>query len=110
MESRASLRYVRISPRKVMQVVDLIRGQDINNAIALLKFSEKGSARIVKKVLDSAIANATETGEIDLDNLYVKRAFVDQGPMMKRFRAAPMGRAHMYRKRTSHITIILDEK
>jgi large subunit ribosomal protein L22 len=110
MESRASLRYVRISPRKVMQVVDLIRGQDINNAIAILKFSNKGSARIVKKVLDSAIANATETGEIDLDNLYVKRAFVDQGPMMKRFRAAPMGRAHMYRKRTSHITIILDEK
>lgn len=110
MESRACLRYARISPRKVMQVVDLIRGKDINNAIAMLKFSKKGSARIVKKVLDSAIANATETGEIDLDNLYVKRAYVDQGPMMKRFRAAPMGRAHMYRKRTSHITIILDEK
>ncbi|MDH3259203.1 MAG: 50S ribosomal protein L22 [Deltaproteobacteria bacterium] len=110
METRACLRYVRVSPRKVMQVVDMIRGKDINNAITLLKFSNKGSARIVKKVLDSAIANATETGQIDLDNLYVKRVFVDQGPMMKRFRAAPMGRAHMYRKRTSHITIILDEK
>jgi large subunit ribosomal protein L22 len=110
METRACLRYVRVSPRKAMLVVDMIRGKDINNAITLLKFSKKGSARIVKKVLDSAIANATETGQIDLDNLYVKRAFVDQGPMMKRFRAAPMGRAHMYRKRTSHITIILDEK
>lgn len=110
MESRASLRYVKVSPRKVMQVVDLIRGKDINSASTLLKLSKKGSARVVKKVLDSAIANATVTGEIDLDNLYVKRAYVDQGPMMKRFRAAPMGRAHMYRKRTSHITIILDEK
>jgi len=110
MEARAKLRYVRISPRKARQIVDLIRGKDTNSAVSILRFSRKKPAKIVKKVLDSAIANATQTGEIDPDSLYVKKAFVDQGPMMKRFRAAPMGRAHMYRRRTSHITIILDEK
>lgn len=110
MEARASLRYVKVSPRKVMQVIDLIRGKDVHDASAILRFSKKGSAKLVKKVLDSAIANATQTGEIDIDILFVKRAYVDQGPMMKRFRAAPMGRAHMYRKRTSHITLVLDER
>lgn len=110
MEARAKLRYVKISPRKARLIADIIRGKDANNANTILRMSNKKAAKIIKKVLDSAIANATQTGEIDPDSLYVKRAFVDQGPMMKRFRAVPMGRAHIYRKRTSHITIVLDEK
>ncbi|RMG61112.1 MAG: 50S ribosomal protein L22 [Deltaproteobacteria bacterium] len=110
MEARAVLRYARISPLKARLVVDLIRGKDVNSALTILNFSKKKAAKIVKKVLESAIANAVQTGEIDPDNLYVKRAFVDQGPVMKRYRAAAMGRAHMIRKRTSHITIILDER
>ncbi len=110
MEARAVLRYARISPLKVRIVVDLIRGKDVNTALSILNFSKKKAAKIVKKVLNSAIANALQTGEIDPDNLYIKRAYVDQGPMLKRYRAAAMGRAHMYRRRTSHITIILDEK
>jgi large subunit ribosomal protein L22 len=110
MEARAILKYVRISPRKARLIVDMIRGKDVSSAVSILKFSRKKTASVVRKVLDSAIANAVQTGEIDADNLYVKSIYVDQGPMFKRFRAAPMGRALMYRRRTSHITVILDEK
>lgn len=109
MEASATARFVRVSPRKARLVVDLIRGKRISDAQTLLRLAKKASASLVKKVLDSAVANAGQTGVIDLDTLYVKKAYVDLGASQKRFRPAPMGRAHKYRRRTSHITIVVDE-
>lgn len=100
---------MRVSPRKARLVVDLIRGKKISEARTVLSLAKKASASVVKKVLDSAVANAGQTGVIDLDTLYVKQAYVDLGTAMKRFRPAPMGRAHKYRRRSSHITIVVDE-
>lgn len=109
MEASATARFVRVSPRKARLVVDLIRGKRITEAQTVLALAKKASASIVKKVLNSAVANAGQTGVIDLDTLYVKKAYVDLGASQKRFRPAPMGRAHKYRRRTSHITIVVDE-
>ena len=110
MEARATARFMRLSPRKARLVVDLIRGKDIADAQTILKLANKASARTVRKVLDSAVANAAQTGVIDTAILFVKRAYVDGGASMKRFRPAPMGRAHRYRRRSSHITIVVDER
>jgi len=109
MEARATAKFMRVSPRKARLVVDLIRGKKISEARTVLSLAKKASASVVKKVLDSAVANAGQTGVIDLDTLYVKQAYVDLGTAMKRFRPAPMGRAHKYRRRSSHITIVVDE-
>lgn len=109
MEARATAKFVRMSPRKARLVVDLIRGKRISDAQTVLRLAKKASAAVVKKVLDSAVANAGQTGVIDLDTLYVKQAYVNLGASQKRFRPAPMGRAHKYRRRTSHITIVVDE-
>ncbi len=109
MEASATARFVRMSPRKARLVVDLIRGKRISDAQTVLRLAKKASASLVKKVLDSAVANAGQTGVIDLDTLYVKKAYVDLGASQKRFRPVPMGRAHRYRRRTSHITIVVDE-
>jgi large subunit ribosomal protein L22 len=109
MEARATLKFVRVSPRKARLTIDLIRGKKIEDAKTILRLANKASARTFGKVLASAVANAGQTGVIDLDTLFVKQAFVDQGSSLKRFRPAPMGRAHRYRRRTSHITIVLDE-
>jgi large subunit ribosomal protein L22 len=110
MEVQSKLRYVRISPRKARKAVDLIRGRGVEEALNLLMLSPQKSARIVKKVLDSAIANANANYSMDVDNLFVKRAFVDEGATLKRFMPRAMGRATQILKRTSHITIVLDEK
>ncbi len=110
MEVRSRLKFVRISPRKARQAVDVIRGKGVEEASNLLILSPKKSARIVKKVLDSAIANANANYSLDVDNLFVKRAFVDEGATMKRFMPRAMGRATQILKKTSHITIVLDEK
>ncbi len=110
MEAKATVRYMRVSPRKARLVVDLIRGKSIADAQTVLRLANKAGARTVKKVLDSAVANAAQTGVIDTAILFVKKAYVDGGPSLKRFRPAPMGRAHRYRRRTSHITIVVDEK
>ncbi len=110
MEVRSKLKYVRISPRKARKAVDLIRGKNVEEATNLLMLSPRKSSRIVKKVLDSAIANANANYSMDVDNLFVKRAFVDEGATMKRFMPRAMGRATQILKRTSHITIVLDEK
>ncbi len=110
MEAKAIARYVRVSPRKARLVVDLIRGKKINHAIATLSFTKKGIAVTVDKVLRSAIANAENTKKMDVDTLYVKKAYVDQAPTMKRTHAKAMGRANIIRRRNSHITIVLDEK
>ncbi len=110
MEAKAVARYLRISPRKARQVVDLVRGQDVGDALSTLKFTPRKAARLVEKVVNSAVANAEHNNEMEPDNLYIKKAFVDEGPTMKRWRARAFGRATMIKKRMSHITIVVGEK
>jgi large subunit ribosomal protein L22 len=110
MEVKAKLRFVRIGPRKARLVADLIRGKGSEEAVNILRFTQKGAAKIVSKVLKSAIANATQKKTIDIDHLYVKHISVDEGPMMKRFMPRALGRATTIRKKTSHIQIVLDER
>jgi large subunit ribosomal protein L22 len=109
MEVRAKLRFVRIAPRKARLVADLIRGKRSEEALNILSFTKKEAAKIILKLLKSAIANATNKKNINVDNLYIKHITVDQGPMLKRYQPRAMGRATMIRRRMSHITIILDE-
>ena len=109
MEVKAVTRYVRISPRKVRLVTKLVKGKPAEEALTMLKFLPKKAARLVGKTLQSAVANAEQNPNIDVDTLYIKRIFVDEGPSMKRWRARAMGRATRILKRTSHITIVLDE-
>jgi large subunit ribosomal protein L22 len=106
-EASATLRYVRMSPRKARPVIDLIRGCDVKDALALLKFTPRAAARVVEKVLLSAVANGQQSGkEIgDADDLRVSQAYVDVGPTLKRFQPRAQGRAFSIHKRMSHITI-----
>ncbi len=115
MKARAIARNVGMSPRKVRMVVDLIRGKNVNEAYAILKFSKKGATTAIEKTLRSAVANAQQKAEkdgafLDTDELFVREAYVNEGPRLKRFRAAAMGRAAPRIKRTSQITIIVDRK
>ncbi|NMB01601.1 MAG: 50S ribosomal protein L22 [Firmicutes bacterium] len=110
MEARAVARHIRISPRKARQVIDLIRGKDVEEALAILKFTPKGGSPIVEKVVRSAMANAENNYDMDVDSLYVAECYVDQGPTLKRIRPRARGMANRIRKRTSHITVILREK
>lgn len=107
---RAVARYVRMSPRKVKAVLDLIRGLPVQDARAVLMGSPRGASEPVAKLLNSAIANAENNMELPGDDLYIAETFADQGPTIKRFRPRAQGRATRIRKRTSHITIILDQK
>ena len=109
MEVNAKLRFVRVAPRKAQLVADLIRDKRSEEALNILTFTKKAAAKILIKLLKSAIANATQKKNIDVDRLYVKKIAVDQGPTMKRFQPRALGRATTIRKRTSHITIVLDE-
>ncbi|KHO63426.1 MULTISPECIES: 50S ribosomal protein L22 [Thermoanaerobacter] len=110
MEARAIARYVRISPRKVRLVLNLIRGKHVDEALTILRFTPKRASGIVAKVLKSAIANAENNHGMNRDNLYVAKAVADEGPTMKRVFPRAMGRADIIRKRTSHITIVVKEK
>jgi large subunit ribosomal protein L22 len=110
MESRAIARYVRISPRKVRLVADLVRGRKADDALGILDLSHKRAAAILAKTLRSAIANAEDTQHVDVDRLYVKRTFVDEGPTWGRWRPRAQGRATQVLKRTSHITVVVDER
>ncbi|NLK00818.1 MAG: 50S ribosomal protein L22 [Clostridia bacterium] len=110
MEARSIGRHVRISPYKVRQVINLIRGREVKEALAILKFTPKKAAVIVEKILKSAIANAEHNYEMDGDNLYISKIYVDQGPTMKRFKPRAFGRADRIRKRTSHITVVVSER
>ena len=103
-------KYVRISPRKVRLIMDQIRGKRVEEALNKLSYAPQKGAFILKKLLNSAVANAGANSEMDIDNLYIKRVYADQGPTLKRFRPRAMGRATRIRKRTSHLTVILDEK
>ncbi len=109
MEVKAVTRYVRIAPRKARLVTELIKGKPVEEALTILRFVPKKAASLVDKTLRSAVANAEQNPNIDVDTLYIKRIFVDGGPTMKRWRARAMGRATKIIKRTSHITVILDE-
>jgi large subunit ribosomal protein L22 len=109
MESRAVARFVRVSPRKVRLIMDEVRGKKVDEALRLLSFSPKRGAHLLKKLINSAVANAEANKEIDVDTLYIKRVYADKGSTMKRFRPRAMGRATRIRKRTSHLTVILDE-
>jgi large subunit ribosomal protein L22 len=110
MEVKARLRFARISPRKARLVADLVRGKRSEEALNILNFTKKAAAKILIKLLKSAIANATQKKTIDIDRLYVKQIMVDQGPTMKRYQSRALGRATTIRKRTSHINIVLDER
>ena len=109
MQAIAKARYVRTSPRKARLVIDAIRGMDAKEALALLQFTPNFAARLVEKVLKSAIANAENNHHMNGDNLRVAVAMVDGGPMMKRLRYAPQGRGYRMVKRLSHITIAVEE-
>jgi len=112
LEARATARYVRTSAQKAGLVLDLIRGKDVNRALATLKFTRKGIADDIAKVLRSAIANAQNADGFsgDVDRLYVSACFANQGPSAKRVRPAPMGRAFRVLKRTAHLTVQVAER
>ena len=107
MEARATVKYVGMSAPKARRTVDLIRGRQVDEARRILKFSTLGAARTVEKALDSAVANAEQTPGVAPQNLIVDRAWVDQGPTLKRWRPRAYGRATRVRKRTSHITLVV---
>ena len=108
-EAKATLKYVRISSRKVKIVADLIRGKNVDEALAIVKFTPKASSEIIEKLLKSAIANAENNHDMKHENLYVAEIYANQGPTLKRIRPAAKGSAVRIRKRTSHITIVLRE-
>ena len=106
----ASVKNVRISSRKVKIVIDLIRGKKVEDALAILEFTPKSAAPVVKKLLESAIANAENNLSMNRDELYVAEIYANQGPTYKRYWPRSHGRADMILKRTSHITVVLDQK
>ena len=108
MRPRAVARYVRISPRKDRIVIDLIRGKQVSEALAILKFTPKSASPVVEKLLKSAIANAEYKG-LNKDDLYVAEVYADQGPTLKRMMPRAKGSGAMILKRSSHITVVLDE-
>ncbi len=109
-QAKAVAKFVRIAPRKVRIVIDLIRGKDIADAFAILKFTPKRGAGIIEKVLKSAVANAENNYDMDSNNLYVAACYVDQGPTLKRIHPRSRGQAFSILKRSSHITVIVKEK
>lgn len=110
MEARATLKFARISPRKVSIVLDLIRNQPVDKAMAILKFTPKAACEYLEKLLKSAMANAETNHNMDVSRLYVAECYVSPGPILKRIRAKDHGRAHRILKRTSHVTLVLREK
>ncbi|MFO7838135.1 MAG: 50S ribosomal protein L22 [Desulfosalsimonadaceae bacterium] len=109
MEARATGKYMRISPQKVRQVVGTVKGQPVEAGLNRLKFMPQKASGVVEKILRSAVANADQQGEMDVDALMIKNIIVNEGPMLKRFRARARGRATRILKRTSHITVIVAE-
>ena len=110
MEIKAIAKYIRVSPRKVRLLINEIKGKKVEEALNVLSFAPQKGAPILKKLINSAVANANQYPDIDVDNLFIKNAFADEGPTLKRFRPRAMGRATKIRKRSSHLTVVLDEK
>lgn len=110
MESKASLQYARVGAQKARLVADVVRGKNVNEAVKILTNMNKKSALMIKKIIESAMANADYKKTMDIDKLYVKSIWVNQGPVLKRFRPRAQGRAFGVRKKTSHINVILEER
>lgn len=110
MEAKAVLKYLRTSPQKARLVIDLIRGKKVDEAITILNYSEKAVSRELVKLVKSAVANAENTKNLNVDKLFVKTAFVDGGPVLKRTHSKAMGRGALIRRRTSHVTVVLGER
>jgi large subunit ribosomal protein L22 len=110
MEVKASLKFARVGAQKARLVADVVRGKDVNEAVKTLTFLNKKSAGLIKKLIESAVANAEYKKVMDVDNLYVKSIWVDKGPSLKRFRPRAQGRAYGIQKMTSHINVVLEEK
>jgi large subunit ribosomal protein L22 len=108
-EVTAKAKFVRTAPRKARMVTELVKGKGVGEALNILAFTKKAPAKIVAKLLKSAVANADQVKSVDIDQLFIKRISVDQGPTMKRYRPRAMGRATMIRKRMSHITVVLED-
>jgi large subunit ribosomal protein L22 len=109
-QAKAIAKFIRISPRKARQVIDLIRGKNVAEAFAILRFTPHKATESINKTLKSAVANAEHNYEMNTDELYVKEAYIDPGPTLKRIMPRAMGRADVIRKRTSHITVVVSEK
>ncbi|MBW1704640.1 MAG: 50S ribosomal protein L22 [Deltaproteobacteria bacterium] len=110
METSAVAKFVRISPRKIRLIMDQVRGKKVEEALNMLSFAPQKGALILKKLINSAVANAEQNSGVDVDALLVKRVYADEGPTLKRFRPRAQGRATKIRKRSSHLTVVLDEE
>jgi large subunit ribosomal protein L22 len=110
MEAKAAAKYVRISPRKIRLLMRSIKGKRVGEALNLLAFAPQKGAPLLRKLINSAVANANQYPDTDVDSLYIKDIYADEGPILKRFRPRAMGRATRIRKRTSHLTVVLYEK
>jgi large subunit ribosomal protein L22 len=110
MEAKAVVTHIRIAPRKVRIVIDLIRGKNVGEAFAILKYTPKVASEVIEKLLKSAVANAEHNYDMNADNLYVSSAYVDQGPTLKRIHPRSRGQAFKILKRTSHVTIVVKER
>ncbi|MCP4683761.1 MAG: 50S ribosomal protein L22 [Desulfobacterales bacterium] len=107
MEIKAAAKFIRISPRKIRLIMDQVRGRKVEEALNSLSFAPQKGARILKKLINSAVANAGQSSDVDIDSLYIKRVYADEGPTLKRWRPRAQGRATRIRKKTSHLTVIL---
>ena len=110
MEAKAVAKYIRIAPRKIRVVMDLIRGKNIGEAFAILKYTPKVGADVIEKVLKSAVANAEHNNDMNVDNLFISAAYVDQGPSLKRIHPRSRGQAFKILKRSSHVTVVVKER
>lgn len=110
MEAKAVARYIRIAPRKMRTVIDIIRGKSVDEALAILKFTPKIGAEVIEKLLRSAVANAEHNNDMNVDDLVISEVFVDQGPTLKRIHPRSRGQAFRILKRSSHITIVVADK
>ena len=108
--ARASARYLRVSPRKARRIIDIVRGTKASEALDVLRFDEHAASEDVYKVVASAVANAEHNQRLDRDSLWITEAFVDEGPTLKRFRPRAQGRAYRIRKRTSHVTVVVESR
>jgi large subunit ribosomal protein L22 len=109
-EAKSVAKYIRVAPRKIRIVMDLIRGKQIGEAFAILKFTPKVGADVIEKVLKSAVANAEHNFDMNVDNLYIAAAYVDQGPTLKRIHPRSRGQAFKILKRSSHVTVVVKER
>lgn len=110
MQTKATAKYIRISPRKMKFICDMVRGKNVDEALSTLRFTPKKGADILEKVVNSAVANAENNFDMDRDNLYVAEVYANQGPTLKRWRPRAQGRAYKILKRTSHISVVVKEK